>query len=268
MAREAETRITAVDRATEVLSLFARLQQSTLGVTEIARELGLSKAVVHRILSTLVVKDYVQFSDHHRYSLGPAVLELGLAYLDRIDIRELAKPVMKSLSEATDETSTLSIRNGTTRVYVDEVTPRREVHMSVQLGRPFPLHAGSSSKAFLAFLTEAEQEDYLASVELAPLTSATITDVDRLRRELRVIRERGYATSLGERQVGAASVAAPIFDHTRQPVASVSVCGPIERFAPQTEKAAQLLVAATTELSARLGHQASPDSTLARAEPA
>lgn len=253
-AREAETRITTVDRATEVLSLFARLKQPTLGVTEIAQELGLSKAVVHRILSTLVVKDYVQFSDHQRYALGPAVLELGLAYLDRIDIRDLAKPVLQRLSDATDETSTLSIRSGTTRVYVDEVTPRREVHMSVQLGRPFPLHAGSSSKAFLAFLPEAEQEEYLENVPLNALTSATITDVDRLRRELRVIRERGYATSLGERQAGAASVAAPVFDHARGPVASISVCGPIERFAPHTEEAAQLLVAATNELSRQLGH--------------
>lgn len=252
---EAGKIITTVDRATDVLTLFTSALTPTLGVTEIAQALGLSKAVVHRILTTLVAKGYVQIDRQRRYALGPGVLALGLNYLDRIDLRQLAKPVMQHLSDETQETSTLSIRSGWTRVYVDQVTPGREVKMSVQLGKPFPLHAGSSSKAFLAFLDEEVQEEYLASGTLAALTEATITNVKALREELKAIRQVGYAMSMGERQSGAASVAAPILDHGGAPVASVSVCGPIERFAPWTQEAAPRLLAATVELSRRLGYR-------------
>ena len=251
--------ITTVSRAADVLTLFTRIDEPTLGVTQIAQELNLSKAVVHRLLTTLAAKDYVQFDPvTRRYGLGPAVLGLGLSYLDRIDIRSLARQAMQQLSDATSETSTLSIRSGWTRVYVDQVTPRREVKMTVQLGRPFPLHAGSSSKAFLAFLSEAERKEYLAQHDLEALTAETITDASRLERELEAIRERGYAVSHGERQAGAASVAAPVFDHRGDPVASISVCGPVERFAPRTEEVAAQLVGATEEVSRQLGFAGGP----------
>jgi IclR family transcriptional regulator, acetate operon repressor len=247
--------ITTVDRATDVLSLFMRRPQPTLGVTEIAQELGLSKAVVYRLVTTLAAKGFVQV-DHEsrRYGLGPAVLSLGLAYLERIDIRRFALPLMRELSATTNETCTLSIRSGWTRVYVDQITPPREVKMSVQLGQPFPLHAGSSSKAFLAFLDEQEREEYLAKAPLERLTEATIVDAKALRAELSVIRKRGFARSFGERQSGAASVAAPARDHHGQPIASISVCGPTERFRDHTDTAAELLLAATAELSRKLGY--------------
>jgi IclR family transcriptional regulator, acetate operon repressor len=247
--------ITTVERATDVLLLFTRKLQPTLGITEIANELGLSKAVVYRLVTTLAAQGFIQV-DHEsrRYGLGPAVLSLGLAYLERIDIRRFALPVMRELSTATNETCTLSIRSGWTRVYVDQVTPPREVKMSVQLGQPFPLHAGSSSKAFLAFLGEQEQEEYLAKAALDRLTEATIVDAKALRAELSVIRKRGFARSFGERQAGAASVAAPARDHNGEPIATISVCGPIERFRDHTETAAELLLAATADLSRKLGY--------------
>lgn len=248
--------ITTVDRATDVLMLFTRTRQPTLGVTEIAQRLSLSKAVVHRLLTTLTAKGFVQLDqDTHRYALGPTVLSLGLAYLERIDLRRLALPALHELSGAMNETSTLSIRSGWTRVYVDQVTPSREVRMSVQLGQAFPLHAGSSSKAILAFLAEEEQEAYLGDGPLERLTDKTITDPDQLRRELARIRRRGYAASLGERQAGAASVAAPVLDHRGRPVGSVTVCGPIERFKRHTDEAAARLVEATAALSRQLGFE-------------
>lgn len=249
--------ITTVERATDVLTLFTRKPQPTLGVTEIAQELGLSKAAVHRLLTTLATKGYIRVDqESRRYALGPTVLSLGLAYLERIDIRQLAMPVMRQLSAATDETSTLSIRNGWTRVYVEQVNPPREVRMSVQLGAPFPLHAGGSSKAFLAFLEESEREEYLARPSLERLTEGTIVDVRALRAELAAIRERGFARSFGERQAGAASVAAPVFDHRGSPVATISVCGPIERFREHADRAAELLLPAVAELSRELGRPA------------
>jgi DNA-binding IclR family transcriptional regulator len=245
--------IGSVDRAAQVLHLFVETDARTLGVTEIATALDLSKAVVHRVLTSLREAGFVDTDDSsRRYRLGPASLALGLAYLDRLDLRALARPVLESLSAATHETATLSVRHGDTRTYVDQVTPLTEIRMTVPLGRLHPLHAGSSSKAFLAFLSEAEQADYLAR-DLPKITALTVTDPGALARELASVRKRGFARSLGERQPGAASVAAPVFDHEGHPAGVISVCGPLERFRARTDHAAALLLEACRGLSRQLG---------------
>ncbi len=247
--------ITSVERATDVLLLFTRVDTPDLGVTEIATTLGLSKAVVHRILTTLSSRGLVETTDTtRRYRLGPTALSVGVAYLDRLDLRALVLPVLRDLCERTRETATMSLRYGWDRMYVDQVTPAGEIKMTVAVGRSFPLHAGSSSKAFLAFLPDEEQERYLMSASLEALTERTLTDPKRLRTELAKIRRQGFAVSFGERQAGAGSVAAPVFDHRGQAVAVVSVCGPLERFREEVEPISESLTGATAQLSRKLGY--------------
>lgn len=246
--------ITTVERATDVLTLFTRVERQDLGVTEIANELNLSKAVIHRVLNTLAAKGFIETDEEtRRYRLGPAVLALGQAYVDSLDIRNLAQAHMRALSDQTNETATLSQRYNWERLYVDQITPEREVKMTVALGRRFPLHAGSSSKAFLAFLPEEEQERYISGHELETLTNSTVVDPDALRADLALTRKRGYALSDGERQAGASSVAAPIIDHRGNPAAVISVCGPSERFADVRDRATKLLLEATGDLSRQMG---------------
>lgn len=246
--------IASVERALDVLLLFVRSGRPDLGVTEIARDLGLSKAVVHRLLMTLASRRLVDADPtSRRYRLGAAALTIGAAYLDRIDLTGLVTPHLRDLSQETQETATMSVRSDWHRVYVTQVVPEREVRMEVAIGRPFPLHAGSSSKAFLAHLPEDEIERYLGQSHLAALTERTVVDVDALRADLMVIRRRGYANSHGERQAGAASIAAPILDRDGEPVAVISVCGPAERFGPRMDAVVAKLLAATTAVSHALG---------------
>lgn len=255
-AREAGTgqAVATVERAVDVLMRFTETPAMTLGVTEIAQALGISKAAVHRILASLRVRGLIELDEStRRYSLGVGAMRLGLAYLDRLDVRRIAAPELVTLSERTGETATLSTRTGWNRVYVDQVTPAREVIMSVGLGVPYPLHAGGSSKAFLAFLSEGEIESYLARAPLESLTDKTVVDVPRLREELALIRTRGWAQSFAERMVGAASVAAPVLDHHGRPVAVVSVCGPLERFREEVESCAEALLESAGRLSAQMG---------------
>ncbi|MFX0593268.1 IclR family transcriptional regulator [Melissospora conviva] len=249
--------IAAVERAMDVLLLFGRSAQPDFGVTEIATELGLTKAAVHRILTALRSRDLITVDPStRRYALGHAAVALGRAYLARTDLRAMAAPELRRLGEQTGETATLSLRRGNTRLYVDQVVPEQELRMEVVLGVPYPLHAGSSSKAFLAFLDEAELEDYLSHGPLERVTERTITDVAKLRREVASIRRKGYAMSLGERQPGASSLAAPVFDHDGHVVAVVSVAGPTVRFkADQPENVAALLEA-TARISEQLGYLA------------
>ncbi len=247
--------IATVERAADVLLLFAEAPGPDLGVTEIADALGLSKAAVHRVLASLRGRDLVAFDEHsRRYSLGVAVMRLGLAYLDRIDVRAAARPHLEELSARTDETATLSVLLGEhTRIYVDQVTPDREVIMAVTLGEPYPLHAGASSRAFLAFLPEEDVNAYLERGTLDALTRSTVVGADALREDLAVVRAQGWAQSSGERMDGAASVAAPVLGHDGLPVAVVSVCGPAERFARTLDECREALLETTTTLSRRFG---------------
>ncbi|WP_241518885.1 IclR family transcriptional regulator [Streptomyces sp. CB03238] len=252
--------IAAVERAMDVLLLFGRAGRPDLGVTEIAQELGITKAAVHRILTALRNRDLI-ITDPvtRRYALGPAAISLGRAYLARTDLRILAAPELRRLADECGETATLSIRRGDTRLYVDQVVPVQELRMEVALGIPFPLHAGSSSKAMLAFLPEAEIDAYLDRHPLEPLTDRTVTDPAKLRKELAAIRRRGYATSLGEREVGSASIAAPVLGHDGHVIAVLSVAGPQTRFKPRMGECAPLLLEAAERLSAEFGHRPAAD---------
>ncbi len=240
----------------DVLLYFGRSGQADLGVTEIATALGLTKAAVHRILTALRSRDLITVDPaSRRYALGHAAVALGRAYLARTDVRAMAAPELKHLADALKETATLSLRRGDTRLYVDQVVPDQELRMEVALGIPYPLHAGASSKAFLAFLQEGEVDEYLSRHRLSELTDKTITDAGKLRKELAAVRKRGFASSLGERQPGAASVAAPVFDHDGHVVAVLSVSGPASRFKPDRTEAAGLVLEAAARISAQLGYQ-------------
>ncbi|MFA1550293.1 IclR family transcriptional regulator [Actinomadura chokoriensis] len=245
-----------VERAADVLMYFAEQRAATLGVTEVATALGLSKAAVHRILTSLRGHGLIELDEAtRRYSLGIGAMKLGMAYLERIDVRTVARPELVALSERTAETVTLSVRSGWTRSYIDQVTPRRELIMSVTLGVPYPLHAGASSKAFLAFLSDDEIDHYLAQPALEQFTPETVTNGPRLRREIEEIRARGYARSTAERQPGAASAAAPILDQSDRPIAVISVSGPSERFTEEADACVSALLRTVRRLSERFGHR-------------
>lgn len=249
--------IATVERAADILMHFAATPQSDLGVTEIADELGLSKAAVHRVLASLRSRGLVDLDERtRRYSLGVSVMKLGLTYLDRIDVRRVAQPYLRQLTARTDETATLSVLVGDrSRIYVDQITPDREVIMAVTLGEPYPLHAGASSRALLAFLPEEKIDAYIASAPLRSVTASTIIDPVMLREDLAVVREQGWARSTAERKSGAASVAAPVRGHDGYAVAVVSVCGPLERFSGEFEGCREALLQATRMLSRQFGFE-------------
>lgn len=240
----------ATARVADVLLMFTE-GPSSLGVTRIARELGLSKAVVHRILTSLAGREMVALDPATReYRLGPAVAALGARALRDSDLRSAALPLLRRLRDEIGETATLSTPVPQGRVYLDQVTGTHEITMSVELGRRFPLHAGSSGKCMLAHLDEAA----VLAEPLESLTRSTIVDPDALRAELARIRERGFAASAGERQPDAGSVAAPVFGLSGDVVGAISVCGP--RFRVTDEFVATIaprVVAVAAQITRRLG---------------
>lgn len=229
---ETSTGTESADRVADVLLTFAQSDRA-LGVSEIARRLHLSKAVVHRILQSLASRSIVQpMAGESTYSLGPAAIGLGTKAWSQLDVRSIAAPVLRTLRAETRETATLSVLVGHRRVYLDQYESPQEVKMVVEIGPQFPLHSGASSRAILAFLP-----DHFA-VEALEELQGTTPDVDAVsfRERLAEIRDIGYATSINERNTGAASIAAPFFDASNHVLGSVSSSGPAFRYASTADE--------------------------------
>lgn len=220
-----ETPTASVARVTALLDTFVEAR-GDLGVTEIAVRLGLAKSVVHRLVAALTKSGYLtQAPNTHRYALGPRATRLGRAALGQMDIRARARPLLRDLATTTGETATLSVLAGNERVYAEQIESTHPVRQSVQIGSAAPLYVGASSKAILAFLPERRSDTILAQAAKngVTLVDGRRLDTKALRNELSVIRRRGFATSHGERVVGAVSTASPVFDHDGEVVGSVSV---------------------------------------------
>lgn len=243
-------------RVADVLLLFTH-GPAAVGVSEIARQLDLSKAVVHRILQSLASRSFVVADPVTReYRLGASAVALGARALRDLDLRRVARPVLRQLRDETGETTTLSELVDGSRVYLDQFESKQAIKMTVELGRPYPLHAGASSRAILAFLPADAVQRVLDS-GLPALTAQTLRSPSELRHGLDAVRRLGYATSLGERQPGAGSVAAPVFNIEGEVVGSLSVCGPISRFGPDImDRYGPMVVAAAAEVSRSLGSEA------------
>lgn len=228
-----------------------------MGVSELSRQIGVSKAVVHRILQSLVAADLLKFDSGTRnYSLGAGAALIGARAMRQLDIREVARGELIELRNATEETATLSVLVADQRTYIDQFESPRQVKMTVELGRLFPLYAGASSRVILAFLSAVEIDRILQD-GLRPLTPDTVIDEASLRQRLDEIRAKRYTLSRGERQHDAASIAAPLFGYGERVLGSISLCGPLSRFDETTVQGyIPLVVDTANRISERLSRVA------------
>lgn len=217
-----ERMIAAVERAVAVLGVLAD-GPGDLGTNEVARRTGVNASTVSRLLATLAQGGLVQ-KVHGRYRLGPRMIQFGNAALARVDVREAARPHLVALTEATGETSTLSVPGPDTAMTVDFVQSPATVRSVAVLGRPSVPHATATGKVYLAF------GGAPVAGPLQSFTAKTIEDHAALAREIVDVRERGWAQAGGEREPDLNAVAVPVLDPRGQLVAVLGVQGPAGRF--------------------------------------
>jgi len=208
--------------------------QPEWGTSEVARAARLPVPTAHRILAALTGRRYLARDERtRRFRLGPAALELGGRARAVLDLRQAALPVLRRLARETDETALLTVPNSERdrSVCLERVESAQPLRLSVEPGRRLPLHAGASQKALLAFLAE-EETERVAAGSLERLCGATITDADALRANLAEVRERGWAISFEETNVGVWGVAVPLLDEDGTAVAAVGLAGPSARLSP------------------------------------
>jgi IclR family acetate operon transcriptional repressor len=223
-----------LDRAFAVLDLFGA-ERPEWGTTEIARAAGLPVPTAHRICAALTGRRYLARDEQtRRFRLGPAALDLGERARAVLDLRRAALPVLRRLARETDETALLTVPNGERdgSVCLERVESSQPLRLSVEPGRRLPLHAGASQKALLAFLGDEEIERVVAG-SLERVCRATITNAEALRADLAEVRERGWAISFEETNVGVWGVAVPVLDEHGVAVSALGLAGPSARLSPE-----------------------------------
>lgn len=218
-----------VGRAIRCLLALAE-QPDGLSLTELARGVGSNKATVHRIVTTLKHFDLVTAgAPGGRLRIGPRCAVFNASFNGEAELREMARPYLRSLRDTTGETACLHLRFGYERACVEQVESPTELKWVAQIGKRFPLTAGAPGKAMLAFLPAPERRRILDVVPLARLTPDSITDRRQFERVLGQVRRQGYATARNENVPGSAACAAPIYDPAGRVIGTVTVAGAADR---------------------------------------
>lgn len=238
----------SVERTAAILQFLSR-HQNAVGVSEIARNVGLGKTTTHRLLSTLCHVGLVRTDkERGRYTLGFGLIRLTADWLNGMEVRIASQPELRKLRQVTGETVSLNVRDADMLVPIERLDTQQAIRYIVELGRPQSLHLGAGGKVILAFLPESEIDDLLAAAVPEQ------TETGKLRGELAQIRKEGSAISRGEVVPGACAVSAPIFDRDGAAIASLSVlCLESTLDEKSAMRFSHLLRESAAEVSARLG---------------
>ncbi len=253
-APKSSSRLSSVANSIRLLKAFTD-DEYELGVSSLAKRLGLAKSTVHRLASTLIKDDMLeQDKETGKYRLGLALFELGARVRRKMNVFNEAQLALKDLAEKTEETAHLTVLDHASVLFLYKFESRQAIRMKSVLGARVPAHCSADGKAMLAYLGN-EAIESIAADGLAALTTKTITDVSQLIADLAQVRARGYAIDDEETEIGLRAIAAPIRDHNGDVVAAISIAGPIQRMTKKVVLAhAPKVVAAAEAISARLGH--------------
>lgn len=248
--------VQSVKRAIAILKSFS-LEKPERAVGELSREMGLHKSTVSRLMATLEEGGLLSRNpETQRYRLGLELIGLGAQVVAHVDIREIARPLLRQLASDCQESVNLVVLDGGQVVNLEQfVAPARQVKNIGRVGRRMWAHCTAAGKVLLAHLSPEELDRALAK-ELERFTPYTITDPARLRRELSKARVQGYAIVQEELEEGLNAAAAPICNHAGKVTAAISVAGPAYRVTPERfpELVDQLLTTAE-QISEQLGYK-------------
>ncbi|OVZ55130.1 transcriptional regulator [Pigmentiphaga sp. NML080357] len=251
----AEGRLSSVASAIRVLKAFSETEVE-IGISTLAKRLGLAKSTVHRLASTLAAEGLLeQNTENGRYRLGLGLFALGALVRRRMDISTQALPYLHELREITGETVHLATLEQSNIIYLFNLESHQAIRMRSYVGARKPAFCTSEGRALLAF----QGPEILARVlkdGLAARTPQTQTDPAELRKTLEQARREGYAVDDEESEVGMRGLAAPVRDHSGQVIAAIGIAGPVQRL---TKKAIRGFIAPVVQtadaVSARLGYQ-------------
>lgn len=215
--------VRAVERALDILLCFTEAPE--LSMTEIAGKAGLHKSTVHRLLASLENKGFLlRNPSSEKYRLGFRLWELSANLSVSDDPEVVLLPELEHLRDVLEETVSLYVRDGLERIRVQAVQSNQVIRRVAQVGARLPLYVGASSKVLVAF----GEPEVLGQVLESPTWPASM-DRDAFAAQMEEVRRLGYATSVEERETGAAAIAVPVYNRSQKLVAALAISGPSNR---------------------------------------
>lgn len=215
----------AVERALAILLCFTR-EEPTRSLTQIADCVGMSKTTVHRLLTTLENKRFInRDKSTGLYRLGFRFIEMASFVLQDVELHRWAHPYLQRLSQECGETVDLSILDGSHVMYLDVIESTQRVKLAAAIGQRLTAYNTASGKAILAYMPE-EPVRKILNENLEEGTNHAQSSIPEMLANLKTTKERGYAISEEEYEKDINAVAAPIFDADHYPIASIAIVGP------------------------------------------
>jgi DNA-binding IclR family transcriptional regulator len=226
----------SLKKGLDILGCFC-FDDHSLSVQEIAERLNIPLSTTYRYIETLEERGFLgKNSNGKNFKLGFMVYQIGNIVFLQMRLIDIALPYMKSLASLSGETLLLMMVSGAKALCIESIESDRLIRLSLKRGASLPLHAGAPSKLLLAFQKESFIESFLKKAVLVKYTSTTTTDPEILKRELKTIREQGFAFSNQEVDMGDCAIAAPILDESENLIAGLAIAGPAERFEGNKER--------------------------------
>ena len=226
-----ESTVQSVERTLDIVEALSS-NRTGIGVTELSKALNLHKSTVHRLLTTLMVRKYVeQDPESGKYRLSVKLFELGNAVLSKLNMRAHALPFLRELRERTRETVQLSIIDNNEVLYIDVLESPEKIGVKAQIGERAPLYCTASGKVYLAGLPDERFYEVMRGAELKPLTPATLTSFEKLKEEVAIAKDTGVARDMGESDEDLRGLAAAIKNYRGRIIACISVAVPSSRYA-------------------------------------
>lgn len=211
-----------------VLSVLAAAS-TALGLTEIAKRAGLSKATTHRLLVTMAQFGYVDPGDRDgAYRLGIRLFQLGSVVQRGFDLRQRALPAMRRLADATEETVFLCIQRDRDALCLDRIDGKHVQSLVLQIGTTLPLYVGAASRVLLAAMSDDDVETVIGG-SMTEWTRHTETRLEAMREIVAQIRAQGYAISEEDVTLGVAAIGAPVRGAHGEVIAALSLSGVVQR---------------------------------------
>jgi DNA-binding IclR family transcriptional regulator len=240
----------------KVLLILEALQGSSagLGLKAICDLTGIHKSTAHRFLKHLEREGYLIRTEAGAYLIGPRLSQMSARGNQGVTLQAVARPILWELWKSTQETVNLAVLDQGTVLYVDVIESPHEFRLSSRVGTRRSLHVTALGKALAAFLPAEPRENILSTISFQKSTDRTIMNLLQFRQELDKIRRQGYAVDDEEAVQGARCVSAPILNSDSEPIAAVSVSGPVTRVSPnQVAGLAGAVRSAARSISAAMG---------------
>ncbi|TAL35493.1 MAG: IclR family transcriptional regulator [Spirochaetes bacterium] len=251
----AKKMINSVQKAAEILNVFID-DDTPLGITDFARRLGLPKPTVQNLVQTLEHLGYLEKNDAtFKYSLGPALFQLGMKYATNMDLVATARVWMENLCLQFHEAVHVGMLVGDKVVIVLRVEPESRFMVFPQVGSVIPFHSTGIGKVLFAFMDGPRREHLMEKSEFPGLTANTIVSPGAYLGELERVRAEGLAFDNEESVAGLSCVSAPIFGERGQVIAAFSVTGRTETFCAQKEKIINAVRYTGSRISAQMGYR-------------